>query len=189
MGYPFREAEEDDMSTKWIAAVAVAAMWAGPASAQLGVAGEPAQSNSSGLNDNPAANPDKLNYNQDLEKFAFEKSGSKKADLFQERQAQFLSLTGDRRKEAMAVGIAARKGQPIAATAEELSAALEQDLADWRDSFRIPKRDWKAIRDQMMDGAAALSPSDLAQRRASWVQASDKWIAEQRQELGLRQQQ
>ena len=30
--------------------------------AQLGVAGEPAASNMSGVNDNPSANPDKLNY-------------------------------------------------------------------------------------------------------------------------------
>src|SRR5690242_238846 len=76
-----------------------------------------------------------LDYMHDLEKFAFNGSGSPEAKRFAGRAAAFLSASNARREEAFALGRAAQRGEPVAVPSATLRKELEQDLTDWRDAF------------------------------------------------------
>lgn len=132
-----------------------------------------------------AANVGTLDYIHDLEKFAFEKSGSPGAKSFANRAAAFLSASKGRREEALTHGMAAQRGERVKVPAETLRRELEQDLDDWRNAFDIQRGEYRAIRDKLLAEGVDLTAAQWAIRRATWFQARDQWIEERKRELGI----
>ena len=58
-------------------------------------------------------------------------------------------------------------------------------MEDWRKAFKIDKKEFEGLRDQIIVAENALSPAQWADRRAQWFELRDEWIA---QELASTQQ-
>ncbi|MEO5774515.1 MAG: hypothetical protein ABIQ32_10420 [Sphingomicrobium sp.] len=126
-----------------------------------------------------------LDYIHDLEKFAFEKSGSPEAKRFANRAAAFLSASKGRREEAFALGVAAQRGERVEVSPATLRRELEQDLVDWRDAFDVQSREYRTIREKLLTDGGDLTAGQWALRRASWFQARDHWIEQHKRDLGI----
>ena len=126
-----------------------------------------------------------LDYMHDLEKFAFERSGSPEARRFASRAAAFLSVSNRRREEAFALGMAAQRGERVEVPAAALRRELEQDLIDWRDAFDIQRGEYRVIRDKLLGDGGDLTAAQWALRRAGWFQARDQWIEQRKRDLGI----
>ena len=147
-----------------------------PAGPRVGFPGERAGSGSSSGT---------LDYMHDLEKFAFDKSGSPEARRFASRAVAFLSASHARREEALALGLAAQRGEPVDVPAATLRSELEKDLAGWRDAFGIQRQEYRTIHDQLLGKGGELTPAQWAIRRAGWFQARDQWIEQRKRSLGI----
>ena len=90
-----------------------------------------------------------------------------------ERAAAYWSAVNGRRAAASAA--LAPASSP--ASAAEHRAALHADMEAWRDFFAISKAEWKAHVDQWLPDAASLTPAQWAERRASWFDTREQWIA------------
>ena len=110
---------------------------------------------------------------------------ARRAQAYRLQLEEFASQTAGRREEAFALRDAARSGQPVAASAKEIRDQLQQDMEDWRKAFKIDKKEFEGLRDQIIVAENALSPAQWADRRAQWFELRDEWIA---QELASTQQ-
>ena len=89
-----------------------------------------------------------------------------------ERAQAYWAKVSDRRAEAKAIAASAP-----AASAEQVRAALKADMESWRNSFAVGKAEWKAHVEQWLPDAASMSAAQWAQRRASWFDTREAWIA------------
>ena len=126
-----------------------------------------------------------LDYMHDLEKFAFDGTGTPEAKKFARRAAAFLLASNGRRDQAFALGKAAQRGEQIDVPSVTVRRDLEQDLTDWRTAFDVPSNQYRAVRDKLLADGDGLTPAKWAIRRASWFQARDRWIEERKRSLGI----
>lgn len=91
-----------------------------------------------------------------------------------ERAAAYWSAVSARRAAASAA-LSAGAGS---ASAADHRSALEADMAAWRDFFAVPKAEWRAHVEQWLPDAASISAAQWAQRRASWFDTREVWIAD-----------
>lgn len=169
----------------WLAAAILAIPWM--TQAQVGGAPDPGgpPGGFPGERSEGKANRGTLDYMHDLEKFAFEKSGSPEAKRFASRAAAFLSVSNRRREEAFVLGMAAQRGEQVEVPAAELRRELEQDLIDWREAFDIQRGEYRVIRDELLGDGEKLTAAQWALRRAGWFQARDQWIEQRKRDLGI----
>ncbi|MXO61065.1 hypothetical protein GRI89_16095 [Altererythrobacter salegens] len=165
---------------------------AAPAAAQnQGQTGAPSSPMGSSMpqgapGDTPASgNMGQLEHMSETEKFAFERSGSDKAVKFAAKAQAFITGSADERERAMSVGRDAQAGKPFDMSGDDIRAALEADLQDWRKTFSIPKAQFQSIHEQLVPAKVELTAAEWAVRRAQWFQARDKWIDDQRALLGI----
>lgn len=104
-----------------------------------------------------------------------------RAELRPERLDDFVSRSADRRAEAFALRDAARAGQPVGKSSKELRRELRRDMEAWREAFRVDRKAWQDLRDQLLVDEDDLTPEQWAARRAEWFEARDAWIARQRE--------
>jgi hypothetical protein len=90
-----------------------------------------------------------------------------------QRAQAFRAQVAGRRAAAEASAAAAQAG----GSAEQLRSELKTDMEIWRDSFAVTKAEWKANLDQWLPHAAALTAAEWAERRVSWFQSRDAWLA------------
>jgi hypothetical protein len=79
----------------------------------------------------------------------------------------------------MALRQDALAGNPIPVSSSEIRAQLQQDMEDWRKTFKIDKAQFEGLRDQIVVEADALTPAQWADRRAQWFELRDEWIAQE----------
>lgn len=90
-----------------------------------------------------------------------------------ERAAAYRTAVAGRRAAASAALAAGAS----AGSAEEHRAALQADMEAWRNFFAIRKADWKAHVEQWLPDLTSMSAAQWAQRRSSWFDTREAWIA------------
>ena len=86
------------------------------------------------------------------------------------------------RADALAIAKAARSGAALPkGTDARIREALKNDMETWRDTFKVDRKSWQAMRDQWLVDRKSLSPQQWAEQRAAWFAARDTWIANQKQ--------
>ena len=96
--------------------------------------------------------------------------------------AEYYAQAQQRRTDAMTLARAARSGAAMPkGTDARIREALKEDMEIWRDSFKVDRKSWQAMRDQWLVDRKSLSPQQWAEQRAAWFTARDGWIANQKQ--------
>ena len=111
--------------------------------------------------------------------------GGKRAEAYRTKLQEFATQSAGRRSQAMSLREDALAGRPVAMSSAEIRAQLQQDMEDWRKAFKIDKKEFEGLRDQIIVAENALSPAQWADRRAQWFELRDEGIA---QELASTQQ-
>lgn len=110
--------------------------------------------------------------------------GGKRAQAYREKLEAFGTQSAGRRAEALALRDAARSGQPVALSAKAIRDALQQDMEDWRKTFRIGRAEYESLRNEILVEETALTPTQWADRRAQWFEVRDAWMAQQIEQSG-----
>jgi hypothetical protein len=106
-------------------------------------------------------------------------SGPEQAALQRERAAQYYANAQIRREQAQQYSRALHEGVPAPADARRtLRDELRADIEVWRDTFRVGREEWQAVRDQWIADRADLTPEQWAQRRVDWFIFRDAWAAQ-----------
>jgi hypothetical protein len=103
----------------------------------------------------------------------------RRADAYRAQLQSFTSQSDGRRSQALSLRADAIAGKPMPYSSQQIRAELLQDMEDWREEFRIAKRDFESLRDEIIVAEDALTPAEWAGRRAQWFELRDQWIAEQ----------
>lgn len=106
-------------------------------------------------------------------------SQADQARMIRDKVDKFTTSSQDRRTQALAMRDAARAGKSVGESSEEIRAQLKQDMEDWRDTFRVDRKAWQQVRDEMLVDAGTITPAQWAERRAQWFDLRDQWIAKQ----------
>jgi hypothetical protein len=101
------------------------------------------------------------------------------ARMIRDRVRDYTTSTDRDRTEALKMRDEARTGKPVRQSSQEIRAQLKQDMENWRDTFKVGRKDWQQVRDQILVDAGTLTPAQWAERRAQWFDARDQWIAKQ----------
>jgi hypothetical protein len=87
------------------------------------------------------------------------------------------------RVEAFWSAMAASRAAASAAAGDQTAgaadhrAALKADMEAWRDFWAVRQSEWNAHVQQWLPDTASLTARQWAQRRASWFDTRDAWIA------------
>jgi hypothetical protein len=95
--------------------------------------------------------------------------------------AAYRQATEPHRLNALQIAERAKTGPLPPDAGARIRQAFEADLNAWRDAFHIGGREWKAMREQWLVDANALTGEQWALQRANWFTARDAWIAQRLQ--------
>lgn len=109
---------------------------------------------------------------------------SKRAEAYRNKLQAFADQSANRRYHAMSTREDALAGKPIPYSSRQIRDELLQDMEDWRKEFRIPRREFEGLRDEIVVAEGSLTPAQWADRRAQWFELRDQWIAEQMASAG-----
>jgi hypothetical protein len=107
------------------------------------------------------------------------RGGAKRAQVYFDQIQQFQTESAGRRTEALAMRETALAGGTVPMTAGEIRTALEQDMEDWRTTFKIGSEQYQGLHDTIMVDESALNARQWADRRAQWFELRDEWLAQQ----------
>ena len=97
------------------------------------------------------------------------RQGSERAREARERSAE-------RRDRAFAMRDAARRGEGMDMSSDDIREELRGDMEGWRDEFRIDRASWQQLRDQWIADRDSLTKEQWAERRAQWFDVRDAWV-------------
>ena len=104
---------------------------------------------------------------------------TRQGDLKKAELNKIRAMGDGRRAEAVALAERVKGGAVVpAALVAKVRDALAGDIDLWRHGYQVGEKQGRAMREQWLRPADALTPADWVLWRAAWFDQLDKWVVE-----------